>query len=64
MREATPVTVTREISPESPALRGTGGASLAGVCHQRQDSIGRCDTASAQTWRAALCLLTPMCYLL
>lgn len=47
--EATLITVSWEISSDSLVLRGTGGASLVGVCNQAKDSISCCDTASAET---------------
>lgn len=47
--EAALITVTWEISSDSGALQGTGGASLAGVCNQEKDSISCPDTASTET---------------
>lgn len=47
--EAALITVTWEISSDSGALQGTGGASLAGVCNQEEDSISCPDTASTET---------------
>lgn len=62
--EAALIIVTWEISSDSGALRGTGGASLGGVCNQGKDSISCPDTASTETEDLAGSTMPSICYLL